>query len=337
MELARKLCLTGCLFPIPQQHILLRLIIAILISIGHIVLLMAAQPYKQSSTSFFATATSVILLSTLVVAVLITMFNHMPPALAEAYFGFDSIAPLIVIILAFHGAILALALLISIPSFRAHSMRLLRLVATDEIAQVDRIPDDHYHLFLSHAWITGQDQMRVVKQRLLEMLPGVSVFLDVDDLQRKVGKGAELLSKSKSFLLFASDGFFGGVNPPSRPCMVELLKALELGLEMIVILEVEDKHLPLTRAQLRVQMRILDRPVLDAHDQPVLDATTGQQYLSMYHNWGLVSGRGHVITEDVRNPGLGAPPLADRLYERIFPEAGLEPIEWSRIGVFQDV
>ena len=31
-------------------------------------------------------------------------------------------------------------------------------------------------------WSTGQDQMRVVKQRLLEMMPDLSVFLDVDDL-----------------------------------------------------------------------------------------------------------------------------------------------------------
>ena len=29
--------------------------------------------------------------------------------------------------------------------------------------------------------------MRVIKQRLIELLPGIQVFLDVDDLQRKVG------------------------------------------------------------------------------------------------------------------------------------------------------
>ena len=39
-----------------------------------------------------------------------------------------------------------------------------------------------FHIFLSHVWSTGQDQMRIVKQRLIEMLPGVCVFLDVDDL-----------------------------------------------------------------------------------------------------------------------------------------------------------
>ena len=44
---------------------------------------------------------------------------------------------------------------------------------------------EYYHLFLSHVWGTGQDQMRIVKQRLLEMMPDMAghVFLDVDDLE----------------------------------------------------------------------------------------------------------------------------------------------------------
>ena len=38
--------------------------------------------------------------------------------------------------------------------------------------------EDGYHTFLSHVWGTGQDQMRIIKQRLLEMLPDLSVFLE---------------------------------------------------------------------------------------------------------------------------------------------------------------
>ena len=41
-----------------------------------------------------------------------------------------------------------------------------------------------FHIFLSHVWGTGQDQMRIVKQRLLEMMPDLSVFLDIDDRER---------------------------------------------------------------------------------------------------------------------------------------------------------
>ena len=35
-----------------------------------------------------------------------------------------------------------------------------------------------FHVFLSHTWLQGQDQMRVVKQRLQEMMPDLAVFLE---------------------------------------------------------------------------------------------------------------------------------------------------------------
>ena len=48
----------------------------------------------------------------------------------------------------------------------------------------------------------------------------------VDDLQRKVGKGAEEMAKSQKMLVFGSDGFFGGSNPPSKPCMLEMFACM---------------------------------------------------------------------------------------------------------------
>ena len=42
----------------------------------------------------------------------------------------------------------------------------------------------YFHVFLSHVWGTGQDQMRIVKQRLLEMIPDLKV---TTGLQTRVG------------------------------------------------------------------------------------------------------------------------------------------------------
>ena len=39
-----------------------------------------------------------------------------------------------------------------------------------------------YHLFLSHTWSTGQDQVANIKRKLQLMMPGCQIFLDVDDL-----------------------------------------------------------------------------------------------------------------------------------------------------------
>ena len=58
--------------------------------------------------------------------------------------------------------------------------RRLRLVADGSLATVAPLasPSD-FHLFLSHTWAQGQSDMRVLKQKLLEMLPSMRVFLDV--------------------------------------------------------------------------------------------------------------------------------------------------------------
>jgi len=69
---------------------------------------------------------------------------------------------------------------------------------------VPSIEPGQFHLFLSHVWGSGQDQMRVVKTRLLEMMPDAKVFLDVDDLTE--GKGAEFVDASVVSLVFVSAG-----------------------------------------------------------------------------------------------------------------------------------
>ena len=54
------------------------------------------------------------------------------------------------------------------------------------------------------------DQMRVLKQRLNEMVPNLKIFLDVDDL--KSGKGAESVDTSLNILVMVSDGYFRSPN-----------------------------------------------------------------------------------------------------------------------------
>ena len=50
-----------------------------------------------------------------------------------------------------------------------------RYAKDDREVPAPAVESDGYHLFLSHVWGTGQDQMRIVKQRLLEMLPSLKV------------------------------------------------------------------------------------------------------------------------------------------------------------------
>jgi hypothetical protein len=59
----------------------------------------------------------------------------------------------------------------------SHDMHLVSR-RTGAPPKLDLPPSKRYHIFLSHTWKTGQDQMAVVKRQLCSMLPGVSVFLE---------------------------------------------------------------------------------------------------------------------------------------------------------------
>lgn len=74
----------------------------------------------------------------------------------------------------------------------------------------------------ARSWKTGQDQARVIKQLLREVLPGIRVFLDVDDLNDISQLEAEIAS-SQAVLVFVSQGYFESVN-----CLRELMRAMEL-------------------------------------------------------------------------------------------------------------
>ena len=76
-----------------------------------------------------------------------------------------------------------------------------------------RPPAIKYHLFLSHIWSTGQDQCATIKRQLQLVLPGVSIFLDVDDL-RSIDDLELYIAQSAVVMIFASKGYF---NSPSAP------------------------------------------------------------------------------------------------------------------------
>ena len=154
-----------------------------------------------------------------------------------------------------------------------------------------------YHLFLSHVWGSGQDQMRVVKQRLLEMMPEVKVFLDVDDLS--TGRGREYVDCSVVVLIFCSTGYFSSPN-----CMREALRALFDKKPVIALLEPDVKHGAMTIEQVKEGLQDAD---------------------GKYEKWGLA--------REMQEWGMPKP-TPEQMFEHMFHA---DPLEWSRITAFQDV
>ena len=149
-----------------------------------------------------------------------------------------------------------------------------------------------YHLFLSHVWSTGQDQMRIVKQRLLEMVPEIRVFLDVDDL--KEGRGSEDVEVSQHVLIFISRGYFSSPN-----CMRECLKAMAESKPIIALIEPQSDKGGVSKLEVRESLR---------------------KAVSSFHQWGLAN--------EMQTWGF-AVPTADEVYDFLFSG---EILEWARIS-----
>ena len=95
--------------------------------------------------------------------------------------------------------------------------------------------------------------MRVVKTKLLEVLPDIKCFLDVDDL--KEGRGREYVEQSHTVCIFVSNGYFQSCN-----CMREFLRAVSLGKQIISLVESERNKGALTPSE--VLDRLIDAEIL---------------------------------------------------------------------------
>ena len=75
---------------------------------------------------------------------------------------------------------------------------------------------------------TGADGQSVPQERLVQMLPDLRVFLDVDDMLE--GRGMEYVDRSSHFLAFITLGYTESPN-----CMRELLRAVLMQKKVTMI------------------------------------------------------------------------------------------------------
>ena len=95
-------------------------------------------------------------------------------------FGSDHVYGLTVLLLILNFGVLVCTLLLLVQQLRSVvAVRRLRYSANGvDVLAPALTPGKQFHCFLSHNWGTGQDQVRIIKQRLLEMVVGLRVFLE---------------------------------------------------------------------------------------------------------------------------------------------------------------
>jgi len=314
--MTRRFLLIGLFVVVPARGSMLQIAIALLVAVVHLVIQLIARPYRRLTDNILATAGSFSIVILLVCLILfkqaqLTDLHAVHDVLSTDLWRRFEVpsATITSVALGSVACTLVAAALLLVVQFgaeaaqrvqeqRAAVARRLRHDCDGKEVLVPSIPLGQFHLFLSHVWSTGQDQMRIAKQRLVEMLPSLVVFLDVDDLAE--GKGAEFVDASLVTLIFCSEGYFGSPN-----CMRELLRAVLTGKPIVTVVETDGKHGSITLERIRKQ----------------LDAADGH-----HTHWGLAG--------EVQQWGY-AMPSAYELFAAL-GVCG-PPIEWNRVGAFLDV
>jgi len=191
IELLKKLTLCGFLLFV--QHSGLRLVFALLVTIAYVILLLHARPFREPSTTAVAVLSNVALLCAFQTALLIVVADKMALREREELLGTRSEFGLAMLLVAFNFGVVLCVLLLLLYQLRSAEQRVraLRLRYADGTEARHASAEGH-HVFLSHKWQSGQDQMRIVKQRLGELLPGIRVFLDVDEADLDLARCARL-------------------------------------------------------------------------------------------------------------------------------------------------
>ena len=99
--------------------------------------------------------------------------------LASRVLGFASTSILATMLIILIFGVLVIAVVSAVWSTqreaRVPTLRLRRTRAPPELTME---PGQVYHTFLSHVWLTAQDQAATLKRQLQRMLPGIRAFLE---------------------------------------------------------------------------------------------------------------------------------------------------------------
>jgi len=235
VELAQRCALTGWILLVDAEYSFYRVALAQAIALVMLAMSMMLQPYRNQEDNLFLSASKGLLVIAYTCCSYIKVIDDVKEAsdeeVASIVFGYTSPDPVIVI-LVITASLVAFILLCAV-FHRAkveRGMQLLRL-QDDSLPELMLLPGHRWMLFLSHVWSTGQDQVATIKRQLQRMLPGITIFLDVDDLT-DLGQLEQYVHESCSILLFISSGYF-----LSRNCQREITATLKKSKPRIHVFE----------------------------------------------------------------------------------------------------
>ncbi|KAL1495370.1 hypothetical protein AB1Y20_016745 [Prymnesium parvum] len=164
-----------------------RLLFGTLIALSYFGALLVVKPYKRSDVGWIACSCQIVIVLLLYMSTYAFQLHSLHEAedvvqqsdLSWSITGFRDIdhlsAVVIVILLGFLAGLLILTLY---QLFASYDAAILMLVSNRQPPELVMDAGKQYHLFLSHTWSSGQDQVATIKRRLQLLLTGCRIFLE---------------------------------------------------------------------------------------------------------------------------------------------------------------
>merc|ERR1719424_989988 len=212
---------------------ILRLILGLLIALLGLTVQFITQPFKKSSDDNVYCVVQLMLVLFFALGIMVKLCDTGDSC--SEIVGVASAYEVSVVMIC--GSFLVLAIPMGMFARQlvlAQAVPILRDARTMEPPELLLRKGERYHLFLSHGWSTGQDQCAVIKRQLQLLLPGIVVFLDVDDLQ-EIGDLEGYVRATGVMLFFLSKKYFG-----SRNCQKEIKATLELKKPLVLVHEQQE-------------------------------------------------------------------------------------------------
>jgi hypothetical protein len=216
VEAWKKLVLVGFAVLVSPGSVV-QLASAFLFALVYMLLTSTASPFKNHGDDYFAQACSfgitavfffciILKLGVLTEAVDASLSLQM-----RALFMFDETVVTVGLVISLAAALVMVGAMAAHDLIKAAQLPIIKLKVTKAMPDLALAKGHKWHMFLSHIWGTGQDQCANIKRQLCLLLPGVSVFLDVDDLE-DIGALETYVEQSANIMIFVSKGYFKSKN-----------------------------------------------------------------------------------------------------------------------------
>ena len=243
VDTLRKLILCGYVIlidPKEGSNKMLRLVVAILVSLLYHSLLLAFRPYRRNDDYNLAFLSNYLLIGCFSLGIILKLCdneheegNGKGNATCTRFIGlsFDSVKATIVVVSAVLGIFIitiALVVFLTVNKIRSPTVR---MISTGYVPILELPESCSFHVFMSHTWSTGQARTHSIARKMQLYLGGLKVWLDVDQLN-DTSRLEEWIKASVVIVIYYSKNYF-----KSKNCRREIYAAIELKKPIILLYE----------------------------------------------------------------------------------------------------